>query len=263
VPGARVSAARRARIIGAATRPESIAIAAAAYAAVAFAAEPSLGAHRQLWIGLGAWALLAGALARLEPDVRVRVAAVVLAASAGEVIFSLGLGLFTYRWHNIPAYVPPGHGLIFTAALSMADRAQAADRERLIVGAALFAALAWFTVGLAVDSRPDDLGLVGLCVLLAFLAQGQRGPLYACVFFVAAPLEVYATSLGTWHWASTAPLLRIPAANPPCAIPAGYILFDAAGLRLRAWLTGAARAFGRRPPARPNSRCAAPQLPRS
>jgi hypothetical protein len=201
------------------------------YAVVAFAAEPALGFDGQAALGVGAWLLLLAAARSAGRRDRARVAAVIVVATAGEALFSLWLGVFTYRWHNIPAYVPPGHGLILLASLRMA-RGVGAARARLVAIAALGTALAWAAVGLLLDPRPDALGAIGLAVLTLFLARGRRPLLYACVFFVAGPLELYATSVGTWHWARIAPLLRIPAANPPCAIPAGYILFDALGLRL-------------------------------
>ena len=52
-------------------------------------------------------------------DERSQVAAVVVVATCGELVFSLGLGFYSYRWHNLPLYVPPGHGLVFAAAIRL------------------------------------------------------------------------------------------------------------------------------------------------
>ena len=41
-------------------------------------------------------------------------------ATIGEVTGSLIWGLYTYRLHNLPMFVPPAHGLVFLTGLSLA-----------------------------------------------------------------------------------------------------------------------------------------------
>jgi hypothetical protein len=207
---------------------------AAAYAVAAFSVEPHLGRAAQPVLGAGAWLFLLAAVRGLESADRARIAALVLVATVGEVVFCLWLGLFRYRWQNLPSYVPPGHGLIFLAGLRLSRSPAIRRRASAVTGAALLAAFVWCALGLILDSPPDELGVVGLGVLAFFLTRGRRPLLYACVFCVAGPLELYATSIGTWHWVSPSPLLHLTSANPPSAIPAGYILFDALALRLLA-----------------------------
>ena len=43
-------------------------------------------------------------------------------ATAGEIVLSLGWGLYTYRLDNIPLFVPPGHVLLLLLGLSLARR---------------------------------------------------------------------------------------------------------------------------------------------
>ena len=42
---------------------------------------------------------------------RYQVGAVIVAATMLEYTASPLLGLYTYRLHNVPSFVPPGHGL--------------------------------------------------------------------------------------------------------------------------------------------------------
>ena len=45
----------------------------------------------------------------------------IIVASVGEVVLSLGWGLYSYRHALIPLYVPPGHGLFYTLAAATAQ----------------------------------------------------------------------------------------------------------------------------------------------
>jgi hypothetical protein len=225
--------------------PFAFLLAMEAYAATAFALEPAIGRGGQFVIAALSSVILVAAARDLPPADIARVAAVVIVATLGEVVFSSWLGLFTYRWGNIPPFVPPGHGLIYLTGLRLARSPSLLARPRAVTAAAGAAALSWAVALALFAERPDALGLVGLAVLTFFLLRGRRPLLYAAIFFVAAPLELYATAIGTWHWAATVPLLGIPSANPPCAIPAGYILFDAIALRLAPALRELARRAGR------------------
>ncbi|MEJ7744979.1 MAG: hypothetical protein WKF73_22075 [Nocardioidaceae bacterium] len=51
--------------------------------------------------------------------VRVQTAVVVVFASIIEYTFSPLLEVYTYRFDNVPMYVPPGHGLVYLAALAI------------------------------------------------------------------------------------------------------------------------------------------------
>jgi hypothetical protein len=51
---------------------------------------------------------------------RLQTLAVVGFATVGEIVGSLVWGLYGYRLGNLPAFVPPGHGLVYLAGLSLA-----------------------------------------------------------------------------------------------------------------------------------------------
>jgi len=46
----------------------------------------------------------------------------ILIAIIGEYLFSIVLGMYTYRLENVPHYVPPGHALVYIAVLYFSKR---------------------------------------------------------------------------------------------------------------------------------------------
>jgi hypothetical protein len=157
----------------------------------------------------------------------------VLVASAGEVLGSLILGLYAYRRGGIPAFVPPGHGLIYLAGCRLAQSGFVREHASAVVGGAAAAGAAWAVLGLlAVGGRPDVVGALAILALVAFLARGRRPSLFACMFLVVAVLELYGTRMGTWTWSAHWPGLHLSMANPPSGVAAGYCAFDALALIL-------------------------------
>src|SRR3954463_4904049 len=70
----------------------------------------------------------------------------IIVATVGEVVLSLGWGLYSYRHAVIPLYVPPGHGLFYTLAAETARqqavRVRGATITRSVVLAGSILALA-------------------------------------------------------------------------------------------------------------------------
>jgi hypothetical protein len=63
-----------------------------------------------------------------------------------------------------------------------------------------------------------------------FLWRSRARATYAAVFLVVGALELYGTSIGTWHWARTLPGLGTPDGNPPSGVASGYVWFDVMAL---------------------------------
>jgi hypothetical protein len=84
----------------------------------------------------------------------------------------------------------------------------------------------------------DELGAVTGAALIYVLATGRNRTLYAGVFLMVAFLEIYGTSIGAWHWASTTPGTPIAAGNPPSGIASIYVLFDIAAIAMAPRLLG-------------------------
>lgn len=192
-----------------------------------------VGLTGQLLLGL-LTACVLGCLLALQPrSVRVQTLALVCVATVGEVVGSLVWGLYAYRLDNLPAFVPPGHGLVFLCGLSLATLA--ARRPALLLGTAVVGAAVWGIAGLTVLPSPDPAGALGCAFLVAVLVWTRR-PVYAGVFLAVAALELYGTAIGTWRWEGAVPGLGLAQGNPPSGVASGYVVFDVAALWLAARL---------------------------
>ncbi|MCW2725831.1 MAG: hypothetical protein JWN35_2752 [Frankiales bacterium] len=187
----------------------------------------------QRFLGAGTWLLLLVALRGESRASRVQVGIVVLYASVIEYVFAGWLGVYVYRLENVPAFVPPGHGLVYLAALALGRSALAHSQRRVVVAATVAVCGAWTVWGLTLSARPDLLGALWFGCLLLFLRRGRTPLVYCGAFFVTSYLELMGTGLGTWAWQPHDPTGLISIGNPPSGIAGGYCFFDAAAL----WLT--------------------------
>jgi hypothetical protein len=181
-------------------------------------------------LGLGLWLLLGWLLRRETPLARAQVAVVIAFATAVEYIFSPLLGVYVYRLDNVPAFVPPGHGLVYLCALAIGRTAVAQRRRTLLVAVTVLAGAAYAGWGLLVSDRLDVLGAFWFCCLLGFLRWGRSVTLYVGAFAVVTYLELLGTWLGTWAWASHDPTGLIAIGNPPSGAAGGYGWFDLAAV---------------------------------
>jgi hypothetical protein len=203
----------------------------------AFLAVDTGGQGRQLAIAALTWAVLVAACVPLAADQRLRVALVIVAATIGEVSGSLLWGVYSYRLENLPAYIPPGHGLVYLAGLGLSVALR--RHTRALVGIAAFAAAVWGIAGLGVLPRLDVAGAFGVPLLLFLLWRGRNRGLYAGVFVVVMALELYGTWLGVWTWQAALPGLGIPQGNPPSGVASGYVCFDVFAVALAGWFARA------------------------
>jgi hypothetical protein len=172
--------------------------------------------------------VLAAALTRVPSERRAQALGVVVFATIGEVTGSLVWGVYTYRLHNLPLFVPPAHGLVYLTGLALAT--SLARHARALVIVAATGAATWGVLGLFVLPRRDVAGGLLVPMLLLFLWRGRNREIYAGVFVVVAALELYGTAIGTWRWARELPGLGIPDGNPPSGVASGYVWFDVMAL---------------------------------
>jgi len=184
--------------------------------------------HEQLALGVLTWIVLVLALRNARLDRRAQVVGVVCFATIGEVTGSILWGVYRYRLHNLPLFVPPAHGLVYLTGLSFATALRRHARALTLTAAA--AAATWGILGLVVLPRRDVAGAIGVPLLLVFLWRSRNRALYASVFLVVAALELYGTALGTWRWAHELPGLGIADGNPPSGVASGYVWFDVMAL---------------------------------
>jgi hypothetical protein len=196
----------------------------AAYLAALLALDHFATYPEQLGLGLLTWLVLFGALTRFPVERRAQALGVVAFATIGEVTGSLIWGVYHYRLHNLPLFVPPAHGLVYLTGLSLAGAVR--RHTKALVAFAAITAGTWGLLGLTVLPRRDVAGAFGVPLLLLFLWRSQNRAVYAAVFVVVASLELYGTAIGTWHWARTLPGLGISDGNPPSGVASGYVWFD-------------------------------------
>jgi hypothetical protein len=202
----------------------------AAYLAGLLAVDTQVDLHGQLVLGALTWVVLVAAAWPLTAERRAQVAVVICAATLAELTGSIIWGVYSYRLHNLPTFVPPAHGLVFIAGLSLSAALRQHARALVVFAAA--AASIWGVLGLTVLPQTDAAGALGVPLLLAFLWRSRARAAYAGVFVVVAALELYGTAIGTWRWADQLPGLGIPDGNPPSGVASGYVWFDVMALLL-------------------------------
>jgi hypothetical protein len=204
------------------------------------AVDTQVGLHWQSMLGAITWLTLLVALRPLAPLARAQALGVVVFATVGEVTGSLVWGVYHYRLHNLPLFIPPAHGIVYLSGLALA----ALLRERVVVAVAAAGAIGWGLAGLTV-LRLDVAGAFGVPLLCVFLWRSRSRAAYAGVFLVVAALELYGTSIGVWRWARELPGLGIPDGNPPSGVASGYVWFDVMALVIAPWLVASARMLRR------------------
>jgi hypothetical protein len=141
----------------------------------------------------------------------------VLVATGFEIFSSLIWGIYRYRLHNVPLFVPPGHGMVYLFGLLAAQTPLVSRYGRRVA----YALLPFIT------GRVDVQGALCLPVFAFFLLRSPRWPLFAAIFIIVSELEICGTSFGNWYWVPVAPWTHIPSGNPPSVIAAGYCIIDA------------------------------------
>jgi hypothetical protein len=217
--------------------PRWYVVAGPAYLCALLAVDTQLGYHGQLVLGGLTWIVLLGALRPLPALARAQAIGVVLFATVGEVIGSLVWGVYRYRLHNLPLFIPPAHGIVYLSGLAVASLVPA----RRLVAVAAVGAIAWGIAGVTFLPRLDVAGAIGVPLLCVYLWRSRSRSVYAGVFLVVAALELYGTSIGTWRWAAHVPGLGIAQGNPPSGVASGYVWFDVMALLIAPWLVAAAR----------------------
>lgn len=211
--------------------PVPVPLVVAVWAALTLVLDQWASLWQQRGLGLLTWALLLALLRVESRATRVQVAVVVVYASVVEYVFAGYLGAYVYRLENVPAFVPPGHGLVYLAALAV-GRSAWAHRSAWLLPATLTACGLWAAWGLTLSPQKDLLGAFWFGCLLVFSRYGKSPLVYAGAFLVVSYLEIIGTSLGTWTWQPHDPTGLVPVGNPPSGIAGGYAWFDAAALYL-------------------------------
>jgi len=217
--------------------PRWYVVAGPAYLVALLAIDTQVGFHGQLVLGGITRVVLLAALRPLPALARAQALGVVAFATLGEVVGSLIWGVYRYRLHNLPLFIPPAHGIVYLSGLALASLVP----SRRVVAIAAVGAIGWGIAGLTVLPRLDVAGAIGVPLLCLYLWRSRSRAIYAGVFLVVAALELYGTSIGTWRWATHVPGLGLPQGNPPSGVASGYVWFDVMALLIAPSLVAGAR----------------------
>ena len=181
------------------------------------------GLAQQLALGMATAAFLWLFVRRSDIDGR-QVIVCILVATTGEIVLSLGWGLYSYAHAVIPLYVPPGHGLFYTLAAATARQAifrrhaAAITRSVVAVGTILAAA--------SLVLQHDAWGFLWWLGALALIQTSRNRILLSACFAYTMILEWIGTAIGNWRWAAEVPWVGLHSANPPSGVGILYILLD-------------------------------------
>ncbi len=214
-------------------RLRDYAIAAFTFLSVAVSSlfEISASVERQHALGALAWVFLGALLLGENKETRVQVLIAVIFATLGEHFASIYMGGYTYRFENVPAYVPPGHGMVYLTAVALARSGLFVRHPRKI---ALFVIGVWGTWAIwgvtGYAEHGDAVGALLFSIFLIWLVAGRSPLVYLAAFFITTWLELIGTAVGAWQWAAIDPLLGWAQGNPPSGASAWYCLVDAVAI---------------------------------
>lgn len=199
--------------------------------AVCLLSDATAGIEKQNALGVCGWVFLLGLLLGENKEIRVQVAIAVAFATIGEHFASPFMGGYTYRFHNVPAYVPPGHGMVYLTAVALARSGLFQTYAREIAAFVVLVCGAWSFWGISgLSAQGDWVGALLFVVFLIYLFKGRSPMVYLAAFFITTWLELIGTAVGTWKWAAIDPVLKLPQGNPPSGVAAWYCLVDAVAL---------------------------------
>ena len=149
-------------------------------------------------------------------------------ALGGELLFSLLLGMYTYRLENLPLYVPLGHSIIYATVYYFAKEPLVQKYHKKIILLLYVVIILYSTAWLIFAS--DVFGFLCMLVILWIFRRRPNTKLFFLImFFAIVYLELLGTYYGCWYWPEVwfDKVVFIPSANPPSAISVFYFGFDA------------------------------------
>ena len=188
------------------------------------------GLSRQLTLSAATAGFLWFFVRYLRIDSR-QVLTAIAVASLGEVVLSLGWGLYSYQHALIPLYVPPGHGLFYALAAVSAQQAWFRRNDVAITRGVLLAGTTIALLSLAAFG--DTWGFLWWLGALALIWRSRNQLMLSTCFVYTILLEWAGTANGNWLWAAEVPFVGLHSANPPAGVGILYILLDL----IAVWLT--------------------------
>jgi hypothetical protein len=199
--------------------------------AICMTFEVSGSVGRQYALGVIALVSLIGFLLGENKEVRMQVVVAVAFTTIGEYVASVYMGGYTYRFENVPAYVPLGHGMVYLTSIALARSGLFIKYARTIATTVIVVCGAWSIWGISgFAEQGDSGGAVLFCAFLVCLFKGRSPLVYLAAFFITTWLEILGTAAGAWKWADVDPVFGLSQGNPPSGVAVWYCLVDAVAL---------------------------------
>ena len=199
--------------------------------AICMTFEVSGSMERQYALGFIALACLIGFLRGETREVKLQVVVAIAFTTIGEYVASVYMGGYTYRFENVPAYVPLGHGMVYLTSIALARSGLFIQYARAITTTVIVVCGAWSIWGISGFAEHGDAGGALLfCAFLVCLFKGRSPLVYLAAFFITTWLELIGTAAGAWKWAEVDPVFGLSQGNPPSGVAVWYCLVDAVAL---------------------------------
>jgi len=164
-------------------------------------------------------------------EVRTQVIVAVAFTTLGEYVASVYMGGYIYRFENVPAYVPLGHGMVYLTSIALARSGLFIKYARAITATVIVVCGAWSIWGISgFAEQGDSGGALLFCAFLVCLFKGRSPLVYLAAFFITTWLEILGTAAGAWKWADVDPVFGLSQGNPPSGVAVWYCLVDAVAL---------------------------------
>lgn len=153
--------------------------------------------------------------------------AAVLIGFLGEYLFSVALGMYTYRLENVPHYIPFGHAFVYIAVLCFSKATSIKMIRKPLESFLTIFIVIYATVFLIFKN--DVFGFVMTIATLVILRNRSRERLFYLTMYVSVVvLELVGTTYKCWFWPPIAwdVFSFLPSANPPSGISFFYFLLD-------------------------------------
>ncbi|WP_397445296.1 hypothetical protein [Polaribacter sp. R77954] len=164
---------------------------------------------------------------KVNKRLKIQMLFAVLIGFVGEYLFSVLLGMYTYRLENVPHYIPFGHAFVYLAVLLFAKAASIKKHHIKIEKFLTIFIFIYASIFLIIKN--DVFGFVMTITTLLILRNKPRERLFYLTMYISvACLEIIGTYYKCWWWPSTAwnVIPFLPSYNPPSGISLFYFLLD-------------------------------------
>ncbi len=170
-------------------------------------------------VSAATWAVLGWIMWHAAPGERGELTACVALATLGELFLKDVWGLYEYRLFNLPLFIPPGHAIVYAAALRMSRAAP------VWLPAAVISLFGGYVTYAAWDGF-DTFGAAWFIAFVAYVRLSANPRLCATLFVFALAIEWYGTSLAGWRYFTVEPWFGLTTTNPPVWIGAVYCTLE-------------------------------------